>query len=199
MSDSRKKPPRRSAAPQTSGRPADAKPQKPAPEASGPQPLPEVKTADDFSGVSRARRRGTAPQSSDFAVVSLMMKLFGGMFILPGLLVMFGSVGWGLIVAAPGTLLLVIGIGVGRYQPWAWYAAVVAMLPLSIVITLATLIAAGLTMNYIWMVVLWPLFCAYVAWILLSNSGRQRYFETGDAIARARENPDSMAGRRYRR
>ena len=50
-------------------------------------------------------------------------------------------------------------------------------------------------MNAIW---IGPAYCANVVWVLVSKNGRARYRETGEAIASARSNPDSLAGRAYR-
>ena len=94
--------------------------------------------------------------------------------------------------------MVIIGFGLGAYHRWAWYGAVVILLPMTIVVSLAALFAAALNPIYLFVVCLWPVFCAYVAWVLMSQGGRQRYFESCAATARAKQNPDSLAGRRFR-
>ena len=91
-----------------------------------------------------------------------------------------------------------IGFGLGAYHRWAWYWAVVILLPMTIVVSLASMFAAALDPIYLFVVCLWPMFCAYVAWVLMSKGGRRRYFETCAATARAKQDPDSLAGRRFR-
>lgn len=91
-----------------------------------------------------------------------------------------------------------IGFGLGAYHRWAWYGAVVILLPMTIVVSLASMFAAALDPIYLFVVCLWPIFCGYVAWVLMSQGGRRRYFETYAATARAKQDPDSLAGRRFR-
>ncbi|MCH8043312.1 MAG: hypothetical protein IID44_06295 [Planctomycetes bacterium] len=62
-------------------------------------------------------------------------------------------------------LLLIIGFGLGAYHRWAWYGAVVILLPMTIGVSLASIFAAALDPIYLFVVCLWPIFCGYVAWV----------------------------------
>ena len=138
------------------------------------------------------------PQAFEYGAVSLMLKLFGGLLLLPALLVMLVHPGYGLIGAIPGAAFLAVGWGLGAYRMWAWYGAVVTLLPISLAMTALVFWAGasgviGLTTLTV------PSVSLYVMWVLLSRGGRAHYRATSEAIARARANPASLAGRAYRR
>ena len=136
-----------------------------------------------------------------FIQLAFQFKLLGGAMFLFGLLIVFGNHWIGGSLLAAGTAFLVTGYGISSYKPWGWYAGAILVLPLLILsIVLAGLF--GIVRGHfalIAVLVILPPYCYYTAWTLFSKGGRQRYAETVAAIQSAKENPDSMAGRMWRR
>lgn len=157
-------------------------------------------TADASDTVAVGRRRRT-PQARDFDAIALQLKFVGWLvtlLALPAILANPWGLG-GLGSLGVGLGFLVVGYGLGWYKIWAWYAGVVLMLPLTTAVTLGALMMVGVGGIYILYLLLPPAFAAYVTWVLLSKGGRTRYRQTAEAIARAKANPDSIAGRLYRK
>jgi hypothetical protein len=151
--------------------------------------------------LSRRGSRARTPQSREFQLLSIMMTGCGGLVTLVAIpLVLFsGSRLPGWIMLLIGVSYLVTGFGFSGYHRWAWYFSVLLVLPASLLISLAA-VALMLRAVYQGRIVsifapLMALFVFYVGWVLLSKGGRARYYETVEAIQRARNDPDSLAGR----
>jgi hypothetical protein len=151
--------------------------------------------------VSPGRSRAPTPQSREVQLLSIMMTGCGGLVALFALPAVFfsGSRVPGTIMLLMGLSYLVTGFGFSRYHRWAWYVAVVVVLPASLLISLAAVV---LTLSAVLQSTivstfapLTVLFVLYAGWVLLSKGGRTRYYETVEAIQRARHDPNSLAGR----
>ena len=100
---------------------------------------------------------------------------------------------------AVGSSLLAIAYGLNAFKMWAWYAAVVVMPPIAVIFSIVSLVEWRF--NTLWFLYTgFPVFfCGYVGWVLFSKGGRTRYRAASDARRRAKANPDTVAGRIYRR
>ena len=145
-------------------------------------------------------RRDRRAKGRDFIQVAFQFKFFGGVFLLFGLL--FVRVWWlGGSLLLVGLALVVTGYGIGAYRPWGWYAGALLVLPLLAVATILALLFAvtyGGIFPLVALIVV-PIYCYYIGWTLLSRAGREGYAESTRAVAAAKANPDSIAGRLYRR
>ena len=145
---------------------------------------------------SKPSRKG--PQEREFSNLSLQLKAIGGLITLIGLLATIANWYWTPMLVI-GVAICVFGWGLGVYKPWAWFGAVLLLLPLSLLILVLTGFlflnqgAIGIPLLTA------PIYLWYVLWVLLSKRGRDRYREMGEARLRARDNPDSIAGRLYRK
>ena len=148
-------------------------------------------------GPTRKKRR-KPPQQRDYTVLALQLKIFGGLMILVGLLLTTAA-WWLSAIAVIGLGVMVAGFGLAAFRPWAWFVAVALLVPLAIgslvLIVVATIYYGKIGISLFFA----PAYAAYVLWVLCSRGGRQRYQEIREAIARAKDNPDSIAGRLYRK
>jgi hypothetical protein len=142
-----------------------------------------------------------------FIQLAFQFKFVGGILILFGLLLLrpftvFGTNIWlGGFLVITGAAFLVTGFGIGSYRSWGWFAGAVLVVPLLVVASILALLFAIFYGGVFAIValVITPLYCYYIGWTLFSRAGRQRYQESVAAMASARDNPDSAAGRLYRR
>ncbi len=145
--------------------------------------------------------RGRGARGHDFVQLAFQFKFFGGIALLFGLLLVRADwrIGGGLLLG--GAAMVVTGYGIGAYKTWGWYAGAVLVVPMLVLATILGLLF-GVVYGHIFgliALVVSPLYCYYIAWVLFSKAGRQRYEESVRAIASARANPDSVAGRLYRK
>jgi uncharacterized membrane protein YdjX (TVP38/TMEM64 family) len=153
--------------------------------------------------VSSKRRagRGRRAQAMAFIQLAFQFKFLGVILLLFGLL-WTGWVLWlGIVLAAGGVAFLLSGYAIGSYKSWGWYAGVALVIPL---LVMATVLALLFALAYggifaIAALLMTPLYCYYIVWTLFSRSGRQRYDESVRAMAAAKANPESIAGRLYRK
>ena len=157
-----------------------------------------------------------AIQTREYANLSLQLKIFAWMlYFFAMLFLVFGAtnarlgiffIGTGIVLA--GSVLHLVGWGLGSYKPWAWYAAVIVLVPLSLLLAImmflygrflfvqaSTWVHAVLGVS---MLSAGLIYFPYVLWILLSRGGKKRYQDTCDAMKRIKERPDSPASRFYR-
>ena len=126
---------------------------------------------------------------------SLVLVGTSGVLLLGGLVTL--ATPWGLVVLAPGIICLVVGIGLGRFRPWAWYGAIAILVPMNLVVGVAGLIVIGWSGGVSVLTLIMVLSASYVLWVLLSRGGRQRYLQLAEAMAFADENPDTLTGRAF--
>ena len=135
-------------------------------------------------------------RSRDFEALALVMKFIGGIITLFGVVFLFLSDAR--IVAAMlltvGLLYVLFAFAFESFKRWAWVGTVVLLLPLALLMS----IVGGVLHEMLGILALFPAVAAssvlYVGWVLLSKHGRSRYFETVDAIERAKADPQSAAG-----
>ena len=135
--------------------------------------------APDVSGRAAVRRKSRHKVgASDFKQLAFQFEFFGVLALLfSWLLWQAFWIGAALLVV--GAVLVVTGLGIGRFKPWAWYAGAVLLMPLLVV---ASLMAAwyGFVLRSVMalaVVVIVPLYCYYLFSTLFSSSGRCRYGE----------------------
>lgn len=151
--------------------------------------------------VRRRRRRPQRAQALAFIQLAFQFKLLAVAMLLIGLLMLSQILWLGIVLCACGVIFFVTGYGISSYKAWGWYAAVILVVPL-----LAVTSVLGLLFGFFYgsifailSLIFVPLYCYYIGWTLFSRSGRQRFDETVQAVATAKANPDSVAGRLYGR
>ncbi len=195
----------------------------------GPSPKPPPGPGGAGGAVPAPRRRrvrrpsGSGPKVSDILALSVAARLYG--IFIAGICVFIILMScefhmslwfdremlpfWGGIVVA--VLCFVIGRGMARFRPWAWWGGVAVLVPLYGIIggfALVHSLAAygtgrgGVVPGYIGLSVyvfmpLTVLLAIWVLWVLLSKGGRRRYQRQYEILEAARANPDSILGRAY--
>lgn len=152
-----------------------------------------------FAIETHGRPSTVTPHARDFDSLALVLKIVGGAAILVAPVLLVGRVWQGIVVLAVGSSLLAIAYGLNAFKMWAWYAAVIVMPPIAIIFSIISLFEWRF--NTFWFLYTgFPVFfCGYVGWVLFSKGGRTRNRAASDARRRAKANPESIAGRMYRR
>lgn len=155
--------------------------------------------APEFAIETHGRPSTVTPHARDFDALALVLKIVGGPTVFVASLLLLGRAWQGLVVMAVGSSLLAIAYGLNAFKMWAWYATVVVMPPIAVIFSIISLFEWRF--NTLWFLYTgFPVFfCGYVGWVLFSKGGRTRYRAACEARRRAKANPDSLAGRMYRR
>lgn len=143
-----------------------------------------------------SRRRG--PKIGDIHNLSVLLRVWGILILLVGLLLVLGTP-WGWAGVLLGAGCFATGGGLARYRDWAWYAAVAFLVPLHLVISLGMILLMGLSGIVTVTSAGIGISGFYVAWVLLSHGGRERYRRNREALEEARSNPRSALGKTLRR
>jgi hypothetical protein len=132
-------------------------------------------------------------QSSDFGTVGLMMQLIGGLILLIALPLCL--IHWALaaVVGSIGLCFFVPGRAIYTYRMWGWYAAVLVAMPLSLLGVLVAMVFMRLSMVHLLELMTLPVLIGWVGWVLLSNSGRDRYRVLCEAAALRKSRPKHTA------
>ncbi|HET6883065.1 MAG TPA: hypothetical protein VFI31_23050 [Pirellulales bacterium] len=156
---------------------------------------------------SRGRRGPLAPQARDFDALALILKVVGVYTTFCSLLFLLAGApyaglshypyGWAAL--AMGFFFVAAGYGLAAYQTWAWYAAALVMPVFVVGFSILSVIEMATNMFWFYFLPFPAVFTIYVLWVLFSKGGRARYRFAGEARRRAKSNPDSVAGRLYRR
>ena len=155
---------------------------------------PSDSSSDGNMPPVKRRASSKTPHAKDFTNLAMQFKFVGGAITLLGLLALCAS-WWFVTIVVSGVALIGLGYGMSAYKPWAWVVAVAILVPLSVLLVVAT-VAAMLSVGVRGLgVFMAPAYMWYVLWVLCSRNGRQRYRDTREAILRARANPDSIAGK----
>ena len=141
-------------------------------------------------------RRKRQPNAGDITNLALICKVLGVLILLPSALFAALDTLWAFIGVGIGLLFLVLGVGLRRFRPWAWYLGVVVLVPLYVAGGVAGLILIGAGVVTV-MSVAMLLSAFHVSWVLLSKGGRQRYVKIREALDRADAEPGTLVGRYY--
>ena len=122
------------------------------------------------------------------------MKAFGGILLLPTLFLLLIWPLVGLVFLLVAVAFIAVGFGLDAFKPWAWTAAVLLAVPFSLLGALLAIALNVLTINHVVAEVAWAAFvlpaaAAYIAWTLLSRSGRTRYRSVIEAKRRQAARP----------
>lgn len=161
---------------------------------------PEVaEAAAEFAIETHGRPSTVTPHARDFDSLALVLKMVGWAAIIIAPVLLAGRVWQGIVALAVGLSLLAIAYGLNAFKMWAWYAAAIVMPPIALIFSIVSIV--GWRFNTFWFLYPgFPIFlCGYVGWVLFSKGGRTRYRAACEARRRAKANPDSLAGRMYRR
>jgi hypothetical protein len=125
-----------------------------------------------------ALKEKSSVKATDFLHVAMAMKACGFLLLLPGLLFLFAVPLIGLALLALPVAFIVIGFGLDAFKPWAWMAAVLLVVPLAVLTAcgaFAMIIRSEGVSSLSLTAFAPPVIAGYIAWTLLSHSGRQRY------------------------
>lgn len=132
----------------------------------------------------RHGRKGV--ESADFIRVGFMMQVLGGGMLLTGLLL--ALVHWivGGVTILLGLMLFVPGRGLANYKPWAWHAAVLVALPLTLLMAACIgPLSWGLPVGSL--LFLFPIMSGWICWVLISRSGRDRYRLLAESVIKRKQ------------
>lgn len=131
---------------------------------------------------------------SDYINLSMFLKFWGGLIAVIGILVTMLTL-WGITVIVAGVGTIVVGIGLGKYRPWAWWGAVIILIPYNIIGCAVATILTGFEMRISVGAGLTLISLFYVSWVLLSKGGRKRYRQLAVASKQIDQKPNSIAAR----
>ncbi|HEY5315801.1 MAG TPA: hypothetical protein VIK18_24950 [Pirellulales bacterium] len=152
-----------------------------------PYEAPQEDSAPPLTLTEVTRRHGrTGVESADFIRVGLMMQILGGGLLFAGLLLALIHWAVGGVTILLGLLLFVPGRGLAAYKPWAWHAAVLTALPLTVVMA-ACIVPMSWGLPPGLMLLLFPAMSGWICWVLISRSGRDRYRLLAQSAAKRKQ------------
>lgn len=154
---------------------------------------------DEFAIERHGRQRPLQPHARDFDVLAIILKFVGGCLLLVALLILLAGARIAAIGVGIGVLFVATGYGIAAYKTWAWYSAAVIMPILVVVFSITSFLEVATSKVWFYFEAFPVAFTGYVAWVLFSKGGRARYRVAGEAILKAKANPDSVAGQLYQR
>lgn len=165
---------------------------------SAPKQMPSEGSPEAKKGPAHRARGRAGPKIGDIHNLSVLLRVWGGLILLFGLLVTLGTA-WGLVGVGLGAACVVAGGGLARYRDWAWFFAVAFLVPVHLAISAVMLVFIGLSGIVTAVSVGIGISGLYVAWVLLSRGGRERYRRNREALEAAMADPRSALGRAMRR
>jgi hypothetical protein len=166
---------------------------------STPEPNPLEFIAEEAPSVAR-KVPPTGPQAKDFSALMTQLCMLGVIITLPALLLTLACWPVGIPMLLAGLSLIGTGRGLGAYKVWAWYAAVAILVPLNLglaALCVAAIYSEGTVVGLT--LLIGPIYAGYVLWVLLSPSGRQRYWHNAAAAARVEASRNPTVRKRYRK
>ena len=139
------------------------------------------------------------PAVDDILLLAMLLKFFGALFVVFAAICLVHGQPWFAVAAVLGAVFFGVGRGLARFRPWAWYGAVLILVPGTA--AMGALLALDSEVGFVFCYqayVFWG-FSSFVLWTLLSKGGRKRYRELVRIMAYARKHPKTAVGRAFGR